>query len=80
MSTDPNSTPASTWEARLRDAAAHVEQDLRQVVTFINNEVVPDIRRNSSEALRSAAAELERLARRMEETTRKAPPPPPPAV
>ena len=55
------------WEQQLREAAARVEEDLRQVVTYINDEVVPDIRRNGSEALRAAAAELQKLAQRMED-------------
>ena len=55
------------WEQQLREAAARVEEDLRHVVTYINDEVVPDIRKNSSQALRSAAAELQKLAQRMEE-------------
>ena len=55
------------WEQQLREAAARVEEDLRQVVTYINDEVVPDIRRNGSQALRAASAELQKLAERMEE-------------
>jgi hypothetical protein len=55
------------WEQQLREAAARVEEDLRHVVTYINDEVVPDIRKNSSQALRSAAAELQKLAQRMDE-------------
>ena len=54
------------WGKHLQDAAGHVEEDLRRVVTFINDEVVPDIRRNSSHALRAAAVELEKLAAQME--------------
>jgi hypothetical protein len=69
----------SRWEQQLRDAARYVEDDLRRVVTYINDEVVPDVRQNSSEALRYAARELEKLAQKMDD--RKAstgtPPPPP---
>ena len=63
-----------TIEQRLRDAASTVETDVKRLITYFNDEVVPDVRRNGSAALRSAAAEIERLARRMEEAT---PPPPP---
>ncbi len=59
--------PAGRWEQHLREVAAHVEEDLRHVVTYINDEVVPDIRRNGSHALRAAAAELQKLAQRMED-------------
>jgi hypothetical protein len=55
------------WEQQVRDAAARAEEDLRKVVTYLNDEVVPDIRRNSSSALRAAAAELHKLAERMDE-------------
>jgi hypothetical protein len=55
------------WEQQLREAAARVEEDLRHVVTYINDEVVPDIRRNGSQALRDAAVELQKLADRMDD-------------
>jgi hypothetical protein len=74
----PNETPKRPWEQQLRDAAAHMEVDLKNVVRYINDEVVPDVRRNGSEALRAAAAELHRLAARMDEHARTSSPPPPP--
>ena len=55
------------WEQQLREAAARAEEELRHVVTYINDEVVPDIRRNGSHALRAAAAELQKLAQRMDD-------------
>ena len=72
--------PKRAWEQQLRDAATHLEADLKNVVKFINDEVVPDVRRNSSEALRAAAAELHKLASRMDDHARRssASPPPPP--
>lgn len=79
--------PKRAWEQPLRDAAAHLETDLKNMVKYINDEVVPDVRRNGSEALRAAAAELHRLAQRMDDHARRAspspptsPPPPPPGV
>jgi hypothetical protein len=68
------------WEQQLKDAAAHLETELRNVVKYINDEVVPEVRRNGSEALRAAAAELHRLAQRIDDQARStsAPPPPPP--
>ena len=79
MPTEPNRPSGPGWEARLRDAAAHVETDLRRLVDYLNDEVIPDVRRNGSSALRSAAVELHRLAERMDESNRGAPPSPPPA-
>ncbi|MBB5318750.1 hypothetical protein [Tunturibacter empetritectus] len=72
--------PKRSWEQPLRDAATHLETDLKNVVKYINDEVVPGVRRNSSEALRTAAAELHKLASRMDDQARRssAPPPPPP--
>src|SRR5260370_24949950 len=71
--------PKRPWEQQLRDAAAHLETDLKDVVKYINDEVVPEVRRNGSEALRAAAAELHKVAQRMDDHARKtsAPPPPP---
>ena len=73
----PNEEP-KPWEQQLRDAAARAEEELRRVVTYINDEVVPDIRRNGSQALRAASDELQKLAQRMDErrnaTSAEAPP------
>jgi hypothetical protein len=63
------------WEQQLREAATHVEEDVKRVVTYLNDEVVPDIRRNGSQALRVAAAELQKLAQRMDDRRAAGPPP-----
>lgn len=72
--------PKRPWDQQLRDAAAHLETDLKHVVKYLNDEVVPEVRRNGSGALRAAAAELHRLAERLDDHARKtsATPPPPP--
>jgi hypothetical protein len=72
--------PKRPWEQQLRDAATHLETDLKNVAKYINDEVVPGVRRNSSDALRTAAVELHKLASRMDDHARRssAPPPPPP--
>ena len=74
----PEVNPKQPWDQRLREAAGHVEDDVRRLITYLNDEVVPDVRRNSSEALRAAAVELDRLARRMDESPRPGAPPPAP--
>ncbi len=71
-------TLKQSWENRLREAAGHVENDVRRLVNYLNDEVVPDVRRNGSDALRAAAAELHRLAERMEDSKREPPSSPPP--
>ncbi len=73
-----NEEPKHPWEQQLRETASRLETDLRRFATYVNDEIVPDIRRNGSEALRDAAAELHRLAQRMDDHARGTPPPPPP--
>lgn len=68
------------WERTLQEAGARIEDDLKRLVTYLNDEVVPDVRRHGSEALRAAAVELDRLAgqlddRRAARTGQAAPPP-----
>ena len=73
--------PKRQWEQQFKDAAAHLETDLKNVVKFINDEVVPDVRRNGSDALRAAATELHKLAQRLDDHARRTattPPPPKP--
>jgi prophage antirepressor-like protein len=59
--------PQKPWEQHLREAAARAEEELKRVVTYINDEVVPDIRSNGSQALRAASEQLQKLAQRMDE-------------
>jgi hypothetical protein len=74
MAFDPKS---GSWEQKLHEAGARVEEDLHRVIKYINDEVVPEVRRNGSVALRAAAKELEKLARRMEEDAGRTQSPPP---
>lgn len=62
----PNAEP-KPWEQQLKEAAARAEEELRRVVTFINDEVVPEVRRNGSHALRAAAEEMQKLAQKMDD-------------
>ncbi|WP_213807563.1 hypothetical protein [Granulicella sp. dw_53] len=73
MTFDPKSGEpknSAGWEERLHEAGQKIEEDLRRVIVYINDEVVPEVRRNSSAALRAAAEQMEKLAQRMEERTR----------
>jgi len=67
----------AAWEHKVQEVAGKVEEELKRVVAYINDEVVPDVRRNGTVALRAAAVELEKLAKKMDDR-RAAPPPPPP--
>jgi len=60
------SNQTKNWEQQVRDAAARGEDELHRVIAYINDEVVPEVRRNGSVALRRAAQELDKLAQRME--------------
>lgn len=72
MSSESQKQP---WESKLREAATHVEDDVRKMVAYLNDEVMPDVRPNGSAALKKAATELQRLATRMDEANQ--PPPKP---
>lgn len=73
-----NPPPQPKVEDRVRAAAAEAESELKRWISYFNDQVVPDVRRNGSAALKTAAAELDKLARRMEAHTGPASTPPPP--
>ena len=54
------------WEQAIEETAAKAEAEVRRVVAYLNDEVVPEVRRDGSRALRAAAGELLKLAERME--------------
>ncbi len=74
MDDNAKSGPDGSWEQKLHDAGVRIEEDLRRVVQYINDEVVPEVRRNGSAALRAAGIELQKLAERMEDQAKKTPP------
>lgn len=43
-----------------------LEDEVRKVIDFLNDRVVPEVRENSSKALRVAAGQLSRLADHLE--------------
>ncbi len=60
-------TTAERWQDRVEDAVDRAEDELRTLITYINDEVVPDVRRSGSDALRIAANKLGKLAERMDD-------------
>jgi hypothetical protein len=64
---NPNNPPEKPWEQRLQEACTQIEQDLRRVVNYIDTEVVPDVRKHGSSALRAAAEQLQKLAQHMDD-------------
>ena len=66
-------SPKQPWDSKVREAAEHTEAEVKRVVNYINDEVMPEIRRNGSAALKRAALELQRLAERMDDAGRPGP-------
>jgi hypothetical protein len=58
-------------EEKLREAMPRVEEEVKRVITYLNDQVVPEVRENSSKALRIAAEQLAKLAERIERTAGK---------
>lgn len=63
--------PKQPWEARMQDVIRSAEEEVKRLVTYLNDEVMPDVRRNGSSALRAAAGELHKLAERMDESKKQ---------
>lgn len=63
MSTYP---PPGGFGRNLEDAIARIEMELRQAVAYVNDAVVPQVRRESIAAMRRAAEGLRNLADRFE--------------
>lgn len=67
---NPNERPFSRAGQKLDDAigeaAQRIEQETKQLITYINDEVVPLVRQNSTKGLRIASEKLNQLAEYME--------------
>ncbi len=67
----PENGSKRPWEERVAEAGTRLRdefgEELKRVVNFIDTEVVPEVRRNSSSALRAAAERLQQLAQHMDE-------------
>jgi hypothetical protein len=50
----------------LNKAVPRVEEELKKVITYLNDEVVPRVRENSSKGLRVAAEQLTKLAEHLD--------------
>ncbi len=66
-----DSTNKKPWEERLSEVGARVEEEVRRVARYIDEEVVPDVRRNGSTALRAAADQLSKLAQHLDDKARE---------
>ncbi len=59
------------WESKFQEASSRLEEELRRAVRFVDDEVVPEVRRGGSAALRTAADELRKLADKLDDERRK---------
>lgn len=53
-------------EEKFNQAMPRVEEEVKKVITYLNDEVVPEVRQNSSKALRIASEQLAKLAERLD--------------
>jgi predicted transcriptional regulator len=53
-------------DERVGEAIPRVEEEVKKVIHYLNDEVVPQVRQNSSQALRVAAEHLQRLAEHLD--------------
>jgi hypothetical protein len=60
--TGPFENAGRTVDEHLSDFSGRFEQEVRRVITYLNDQVVPEVRDNGSKALRVAADQLSRLA------------------
>lgn len=58
---------------KLDDAARKIEAEVKGVIQHLNDNVVPKIRTEGTQALRSLAAELRRLADKMDDSRTQPP-------
>lgn len=57
-------------DAELGNISPRIEDEVRKVIHHLNDEVVPEVRRSSSSALRKVSHHLTRLAEYLERSTR----------
>ncbi len=53
-------------DERVGDALPRAEEEVKKVIAYLNDEVVPQIRQNSSQALKIAAEHLAKLAEHLD--------------
>jgi hypothetical protein len=59
------------WEDRLREAGSQLEDELRKAIRYLDEEVVPEVRKSGSAALRTASDQLRKLAEKLDDERRK---------
>lgn len=64
----PQSGPQAGFGERLEDLWARIEDEVRLAVTYVNDRVVPEVRKESVSAMRNVADALRNLADKIEKT------------
>jgi bisphosphoglycerate-dependent phosphoglycerate mutase len=68
--TEPATGPFENFGRKVDEhfggCSERLEEDVKRVITYLNERVVPEVRENSSKALRIAADQLARLADHLE--------------
>lgn len=59
--------PRNDLGEEVRQVANRAEEELQRLIRYMNDEVVPDVRKHSSTALRAAADSLRSLAQKMDD-------------
>jgi hypothetical protein len=73
---DNPSTGASSVGQRIDEAMELIEMELRHAIAYVNDAVIPQVRRESISAMRTAADTLRNLADRFEQRDNQAANPP----
>jgi bisphosphoglycerate-dependent phosphoglycerate mutase len=55
-------------DERFNQAKPRIEEELKKVIAFLNDQVVPQLRQDSSQALHAAADRLRRLAQQLDDS------------
>lgn len=53
---------SNDFNRKIEDATTRIEQELKQFVVYVNDEVVPAVRQHSSRGLRTAAEKFRQFA------------------
>ena len=53
---------SNDFNRKIEDATTRIEQELKQFVVYVNDEVVPAVRQHSSRGLRTAAEKFREFA------------------
>ena len=63
----PGGFPPGGFSSRIEEAMELIQMELRHAVAYVNNAVVPQVRRESIAAMRSVADTLRSLADRLDQ-------------